>query len=119
MKTKLFLIGATAFLFFSLKTNAQQTTSSTQNTTPVTVYKGVNYVAKNNDGVCDNKQVKAQPNKGVNFVDKNKDGVCDNKQNKGNGKCCGYGKGNGMGYGYRHRHGLNGGSGCCKRIQKN
>lgn len=114
MKTKIILIGAVVFLFFSLKTNAQQTTNATQNTT--TINKGVKYVDKNNDGVCDNKQVKTKPNIGVNFVDKNKDGVCDNKQNKGNGKCCGYGKGNGQGY--QHRHGWNGGSGCCKRISK-
>jgi hypothetical protein len=118
MKTKILLIGAIAFLFFSVKTNAQQATSSTQNTSSVSVNKGVKYVDKNNDGVCDNKQAKTQPNKGVNYVDKNKDGVCDNRQNKGNGKCCGYGKGNGNGQGYQHRHGWNGGSGCCKRISK-
>jgi hypothetical protein len=44
----------------------------------------VNYVDKNNDGVCDNRAANAnqQTNaRRANYVDKNNDGVCDNQGN--------------------------------------
>lgn len=55
-----------------------------------------NFVDKNNDGICDNREVSGQNTKGRNFVDKNNDGFCDNqgKGNRRNGKGCVYGNQN-------------------------
>jgi len=53
---------------------------------------GKNFVDKDKNGICDNRDVK-QDNaaKGRNYSDANNDGVCDNRavSNKGKGKCCG------------------------------
>ena len=79
------------------------------------------FVDKNNNGVCDNRETKMKTGKGVNFVDKNGDGICDNKGTnckrggKGNGNCCG--KGNGNGFQHRHGCGQGNGNGCRNAVK--
>lgn len=71
-----------------------------------TVARG-NFVDSNNDGICDNYQVRTNNGRGANFVDKNGDGICDNRGSGGTGR----GKGNGCGMGYQRGHGNGGGAG--------
>ena len=65
---------------------------------------GPNYVDKDNDGKCDNKDSRNKQRMNRNYVDNNNDGKCDNqgknckKQNgkkKGRGNCKGNNGGNG------------------------
>jgi len=92
----------------TIASNAQSTTStkneksktevSTTKKAETTNIKG-NFVDKNNDGVCDNHQMKGKNKDCQNFVDANNDGICDNHKAKGN--CCGKGHSNNNG---KHRH---------------
>ena len=78
------------------------------------------FIDKNNDGICDNRQVYSKGANCPDFSDRNKDGICDNLQKKkgnccysqyckGPQHCCRQMKGNpnccGKGPGYQHRHG--------------
>ena len=112
----LFVMMLVAFMAFS-QTNRIDSNDQTKNSAKISnVNIGPNYVDKNNDGICDNRQNNGNKQlRGKNFVDKNNDGICDNYQNKklNNKKCCGKGHGNrnsnccgrGNGNGCRHRHG--------------
>ena len=99
---------------FAGNQNGKATRSKSQAVSSQT-FKGVNFVDKNNDGVCDNRGTNMR-NNGKSFVDKNNDGVCDNygqrkfDQNR-NRKHKGQGKGNGNGNGKKHRKGNGNGNG--------
>lgn len=109
---KLFLIIA-IFIGISVAANAQSTTSVksekvksealTTKKAETTNVRG-NFVDKDNDGVCDNYQMRGKNKDCPNFVDANNDGICDNYKAKGN--CCGNGgcKGHNHNHG-RHHHG--------------
>jgi hypothetical protein len=94
-----------AFTFTSNNLSAQtqeKTDKATVKTEQTQPTQG-NFVDKDKNGVCDNRESKMKTGKGANFVDKNGNGVCDNK-----GKNCingGKGKGNCNGNGYKHRNG--------------
>jgi hypothetical protein len=135
MKTKLIIIGISAFLLSAMFASAQQNNVSkadssyrSNNKGPYYIdknkdgicdnwqpskkaqtYNRPNYVDKNKDGICDNRKSSktAQNYKCQNYVDKNKDGVCDNRQNENAGNYCrkGHCCGKGKGNGYQHRHG--------------
>jgi hypothetical protein len=64
---------------------------------------GVNFIDKNNDGICDNNGTRGVRASGRNYADKNKDGICDNLAtgNRGNGKGFRNGSGKGCGNGAR------------------
>ncbi len=114
MKTKLIIIAISVFLLSAIYVIAQQKNVSKTGSSNVSPKRGYNYIDKNKDGICDNRQVSKnnQSGKGRNFVDKNNDGICDNRQGNNTVNCCGKGycheKGNGKGC--QHRHGWRNGN---------
>ena len=119
---KIILLAVVLFAFTLTSNNLlaqiqENTKKVTVNTEQTTVTPG-QFVDKNNNGICDNRENKLKTGKGANFVDKNGDGVCDNKGTnckrggKGNGNCCRKGNGNG----FQHRNGCgkgnSNGNGC-------
>ena len=117
----LFVMMLIAFISFSQTAQTNSNVQKKDSTVKSSVNAGPNFVDKDNDGVCDNRQNNRNNQvRGKNFVDKNNDGVCDNcRNNHGNCNCCKTkaknccGNGNGWrhgpccgtGNGYRHRHG--------------
>ncbi len=97
-----------ALSFNAIYAQNNNSANNTKNSVTTQTFKGPNFVDKNNDGVCDNRN-SVTNRRGVNYIDKNNDGVCDNYgtrqyangngKKKGNGKCNGKGKGKGNGNG--------------------
>jgi hypothetical protein len=86
------LFVATLTLFFLSQSFAQTTVKSgSDNAAAGTAVQG-KFVDKNNDGVCDNHEMKGNANQCANFVDKDGNGICDNcpKNADQNANCQGH-----------------------------
>lgn len=120
MKTylKVFFVATLTVFFFSQ--GYAQTTEKSASDKPATGTAVMGkFVDANNNGICDNHEMKANANQCANFVDKDGNGICDNCPKNANGgqnancqgnqngkncvqgqaNCCGRGSGAGRGQG--------------------
>jgi len=108
------LFVATLAVFFYNQGFAQTTEKSGSDNAASATAVQCKFVDKNNDGICDNHELKGKSDKCDKFVDKDGNGICDNCAGTGNcgknancqGKCnqqrqgcCGKGPANGCGQG--------------------
>ena len=122
MKNKLKLFLATAIVMtFAIQVQSQNTKPqakpAVQEQTTVNPAPGT-FIDKNNNGICDNFELRSDKGRGANFVDKNNDGICDNRVNVGkkNANTCRKGQGNQYRQGQGKRNGQGMGRGnCCRR----
>jgi hypothetical protein len=79
MKTILKVLFVSTLALFFLNQGYSQTAvkSGSDNTTTGTAVQG-KFVDNNNNGVCDNHEMKGKANQCANFVDKDGNGICDN-----------------------------------------
>lgn len=98
------MLAAGIVLALSVVVNGQNTAKtgdSTGDRTPAA--QPGKFTDNNNNGVCDNFELRNQKGNGHGFVDKNGDGICDNRNISGRGR--GQSGQCGQGQGFRHRHG--------------
>lgn len=101
MRTILKILFVATLAVFFINQGYSQTTATivSDNATSGTTVQG-NFVDKNNDGVCDNHELKGKSEKCDKFVDKDENGVCDNCGTTNCSKSA-----NCQGQGCQHRHG--------------
>jgi hypothetical protein len=101
-----------AGIWLPLAVQAQETNSGKKSSTVTTTtdFTPGNFVDKNKDGICDNRETRPAEGRRRNFVDSNGDGLCDNTGRRGQGLRAGKGR-CGNGQGSRQRNGGNAGPG--------